>query len=193
MTPIEGFAVVTGAVCVWMLARNQPMGWVVGLASVAAFAVVFYQARLFAEVGIQAFYFVTSLQAINIWLRGGRDRSPRPVGNVSARTAALTAVVVLIATLLTYWLLVTIRGAAPFWDALTTVVSLAAHIYLMWRLVESWILWIVVDVIYIPLYASRGLLLTSALYALFLALAVKGLLTFRKEVRAVPHPVLDST
>ena len=68
---LEVSAVVTGAWSVWTLSHNQPIGWSIGLGSVAAFGVVFFQARLFAEVGIQAFYFVTSLQAIWIWLRGG--------------------------------------------------------------------------------------------------------------------------
>jgi len=54
-------------------------------------------------------------------------------------------------------LLIAIRGSAPFWNALTTVASLIAHLYLMGRVVQSWYLWIAIDMIYVLLYASRQL------------------------------------
>ena len=182
LTPLEVFAVVTGAWSVWLLSRNSPLGWWIGLASVTAFGVVFFRARLFAEVGIQAFYFVTSVQAIRIWLRGGADRTERPVTDVPRRVVLVTAPLFVIGVIVLRTLLISIHGAAPFWDALTTVMSLTAHLYLMWRYVESWWIWIAVDVIYVPLYLSRGLALTSALYVGFLAMSVGGLLHFRRIV-----------
>lgn len=183
---MEVLAVVTGALSVWYLSRNQPLGWWIGLVSVAAFAVVFFRARLFAEVGIQVFYFVTSLQAIVIWLRGGDHGTPRPVTRLPLRTAVVTVPLVVVGVFGLRALLVELNGAAVFWDALTTVLSLTAHLYLMWRYVESWWLWLAVDVIYVPLYASRGLLLTSALYVGFFVLSAQGLRRFRAEVAEEP-------
>ena len=184
MTLLEVFAVGTGAVSVWLLARNKPSGWVVGLFSVVAFGFLFFQARLFAEVGIQIFYFVTSLQAVYIWLRGGEGGTEKPVSRATPRTLWVSVALVIVGTFAIYRLLLIVNGAAPSWDALTTVLSLTAHIYLMWRFVESWFIWIAVDVIYVPLYASRGLALTSALYVVFLLLSIKGLITFRRELAA---------
>lgn len=178
MSSLEALAVVACAWSVWLLARNQPLGWWVGLIGVAAYAVVFYQVRLYAEVGIQVFYFFTSLQAIYLWLHGGLDRRERPVGRVSIRGLSLSGVLIVVGVVALHLLLIAIRGAAPFWDAVTTVLSVAAHLYLMGRYLESWYLWIVVDVIYIPLYASRELYATSALYAVFLVLAIFGLRNF---------------
>jgi nicotinamide mononucleotide transporter len=188
-SPLEIFAVATGAACVWLLANNRPLGWWVGIASVCAFGVVFFQARLFAEVGIQAIYLVTSVQAILLWLRGGPDGTERPVSRVPRRVVMLTIPVALSSVAILYWLLITIHGAAPFWDALTTVLSLCAHIWLMGRYAESWWLWVSVDLIYIPLYASRGLHLTAGLYGAFLVIAVFGLLNFRRELHAGDSPL----
>lgn len=182
-TSLEVFSVVTGLWSVWFLSRNHPFGWLIGLPSVAGFAVVFFQVRLFAEVGIQIIYFVTSLQAIYIWLRGGADRTPRPVSSAGRRVLLLTIPVVMVATVLVRWLLIEINGAAPGWDAISTVLGLTAHIYLMWRFVESWWLWITVDIILVPLYISRGLELTAALYVVFLVMSILGLQTFRHELR----------
>ncbi len=177
---LEMSAVVTGAWSVWLLSRNNPLGWWVGLVSVVLFAWVFAGVRLFAEVGIQIFYFVTSLQAIWIWLRGGDRGTERPVTYAPSRLMVMTVPIFLAALVGLRWLLIEVNGAAPFWDALSTVLSLTAHLYLMWRFVNAWYVWIVVDVIYIPLYASRELYLTAGLYAVFLVMAIFGLIEFRR-------------
>lgn len=184
---LEAVGVVAYAWSVWLLARNRPLGWWVGLIGVTLYAVIFFQVQLYAEVGIQAFYFVTSLQAIWLWLRGGGDRGgerrERPVGRVPWRWLLITALLGVMALIGLRELLIALRGAAPFWDALTTVLSLIAHLYLMGRFVESWYVWIAVDIVYVPLYASRGLYVTSALYLVFLAMAIAGLITFRRLYR----------
>lgn len=183
LTTLEAVSVVALAWSVWLLAKNKPAGWVIGLVGVAGYAVVFYDAKLYAEVGIQGFYFVTSLQAIYLWRRGNAERNERPVGRVPVSWIVATAVVAVVATLGLRELLIHIRGAAPFWDALSTVLSLIAHLYLMGRFVESWYVWIAVDTIYVPLYASRELYLTSALYCVFWLMAVYGLVEFRRLYR----------
>jgi nicotinamide mononucleotide transporter len=183
MDPLESFAVVTSAGGTWLLAKNKPLGWWVGLVGIVVYAIVFYRVRLFAEVGIQAVYFVTSLQAIWIWLHGGQQKKERPVGRITLRWALVTLVAAALATWGLYELLVVLRGAVPFWDAVTAVMSLVAHIYLMLRIVENWWVWIAVDVIYIPLYASRGLHLTSVLYGAFLIMSIYGLINFLRIYR----------
>ncbi|WP_370323807.1 nicotinamide riboside transporter PnuC [Euzebya sp.] len=189
----EVLAVVTGAWSVALLARNHPLGWWVGLVSVTAFAVVFWRVRLFAEVGIQVVYLVTSVQALWVWARTGPGEGERPVATVPRRVVALTVPAVVVGVVALRALLVELNGAAPFWDALTTVGSLTAHLWLVGRWTQAWWIWIAVDVIYVPLYASRGLTLTSGLYVVFLILSISGLLRFRAEARAAAEegPVPD--
>lgn len=181
---LEAVAVVSSAWSVWLLARNHPLGWWVGLIGVTLYAVVFYEVQLYAEVGIQVFYFITSLQAIVLWRRGITADSERPVGRIGLPKLLVLLLIAAVATLILREGLIAIRGAAPFWDALTTVLSIIAHILLMLRCVESWYLWITVDTVYVPLYASRGLYLTSLLYGVFWCLAVQGLYTFRRTWQA---------
>ena len=180
MTTLEAIAVVTCGWSVWLLACNQALGWWIGLIGIVAYGFLFYRVQLYAEVGIQVFYFASSIQGIYVWLRGGRDGQQRPVSTVPRSVVMATAVAVPIAVLVLQAVLIRMRGAAPFWDALTTVLSLAAQLYLIGRYTQSWYLWITVDLIYVPLYASRGLYLTALLYAVFLLMSVHGLLTFRK-------------
>ena len=178
--PLEAVAAVSYTWSVWLLARNHPFGWWIGLVGVAAYGVVFQQARLFAEVGLQVVYFATSLQAIWLWLRGGERGAERPVSSFPRRYWLPTAALATLATVGLYALLTWLRGAVPAWDSVTTVLSLVAHVLLMGRFVESWWLWILVDTIYVPLYASRGLYLTSGLYVVFWFMAIGGLFEFRR-------------
>lgn len=179
LTPLEAVAVVTYGWSTWLLAENKPSGWWVGLVGCALYAFIFYRVRLFADFGIQVFYFVTSVQAIVIWLRGGAGHTEKPVGHAGVKWLVTASVLGLIATFGLRSVLIGWRDAAPFWDAFTTVFSLIAQLLLMGRYIESWYFWIVVDAIYVPLYVTRGLYLTSILNLIFLALAVQGLRTFR--------------
>ena len=89
--------------------------------------------------------------------------------------------------LLLWWVLVQLRGSSPPLDALITALSLCAQWQLNRRQVSSWVWWIAVDLISIPLYWSRGLYLIACLYAIFLALCVYGLRTWQKNRAAQPH------
>lgn len=71
--------------------------------------------------------------------------------------------------------LISVNGAAPFWDSFTTVLSLAAQYLLCRKRLENWLFWIVADVIYVPLYLSRQLPLTAVLYAGFLIMCLIGM------------------
>jgi nicotinamide mononucleotide transporter len=177
---IEAIAAIASAWSVWLLAKNNPLGWWIGLIGVIAYAAVFYKVKLYGEVAIQFFYLITSLQAIYIWLRGGENSKEKPVCRIDQRWLILTAVLVTVGVFGLRTVLVYFGGAAPFWDALTTILSAIAQLYLMERYLESWYLWIVADTIYVPLYASRGLYLTSILYAIFLLMAIHGLQNFQR-------------
>lgn len=139
--------------------------------------------RLFLSITIrqriQLFYLVTSLQAIYIWLRGGQNQTEKPIERISKKKAIATFFLATVLVLILQAVLSKLGGAVPFWDALTTILSLTAHLYLMQRYLESWYIWIFVDTIYVPLYASRELYLTSGLYAVFFVMAAIGLYNFR--------------
>ncbi|MEB3278641.1 MAG: nicotinamide riboside transporter PnuC [Lyngbya sp.] len=177
---LEAIAVVTSAWSVALLARNNPLGWWVGLVGVVAYAIVFYRVKLYAETAVQIFYFITSINGILVWLNGGQNKTEKPVSRLPKSKLILSVIAFIPSLWGLQTLLIAMRGAAPFWDALTTVGSAIAQLYLMERYVESWYLWIAVDVIYVPLYASRGLYLTSGLYGVFLGMAIAGLLNFKR-------------
>ncbi len=179
LTEVLGF--VTGAWCVWLLVEENIWTWPIGIANNAFYVVVFFRARLFADMSLQVVYIVLSVLGWYLWLHGGSGDTRLAVQRTRRREGAVIAVAVVAMTVAGRVFLLTIHDSAPFLDALTTSMSLAAQYMLTRKLIENWHLWIAVDVIYIGLYASRSLPLTAVLYAIFLAMCIAGLVEWRRS------------
>ncbi|MET9894692.1 nicotinamide riboside transporter PnuC [Streptomyces sp. NPDC006465] len=184
-TEALGFA--TGAVCVWLVARQHIVNWPVGIANNVFFIVLFLDAGLYADAGLQVVFIALAAYGWWTWAQGGGPAtvSALPVRRTtSAEWAWLAAAGVLGTAALTLLLDRVTDSTVPFWDALTTALSLTATYGQCRKLLESWWLWIAADLVYIPLYAYKGLYLTSLLYIGFLALCVAGLLGWRRTLAA---------
>lgn len=172
---LEAISFVTGAVCVWLTVRENVWNFPIGILNVMTFSVVFYGAGLYADAGLQVVYFVLGCVGWYLWLFGGEQRSRLRVARASAVEIGVLCGFVSCATFGLWMLLRHVGGSASFWDALTTSISLASQWLLNRKRLESWIGWIIVDVIYVPLYVYKDLYLTAGLYAVFLCMAVMGL------------------
>jgi nicotinamide mononucleotide transporter len=175
---------VTGAASVWLTVLARISNFPVGIANSAFFLVLFASARLFADSGLQVVYIVLGFTGWWQWLHGGPERSRLSVARSGWR---LLACCVVFAALATWGLTVLLDAAhdiAPFWDALTTAVSLAAQFLLNCKKIENWAFWIAADLVYIPLYMVKRLDLTAVVYVLFLALCVTGFRAWRRALRS---------
>jgi nicotinamide mononucleotide transporter len=183
MSLLELLAALTGAIAVWLSTREHVWNWPVGLVNVALYAVVFYEARLYADMGLQVVYFALSLYGWYEWLYGGEDRSVLAVSRIDARTAAWLAVIgVAFAATLGAILRRYTDAALPWLDSALTGGSLVAQFMMTRKLLEAWTLWIAVDVVYVGMFIFKSLYLTAGLYALFLALAVMGHVRWRESL-----------
>lgn len=178
----EIFAFVTGGICVWLTVRENIWNWPIGIGNSLFFAYVFWHSRLFADMGLQFVYVVLGFYGWYEWLFGGERRTQLKVQRASLRLLFVVIIGVIIGTIIMKWHLERVKDAAPFLDALTTSLSLAAQYLLTRKFWENWAFWILADLIYIPLYWSRGLLLTAALYVLFLALCFAGVRQWRRAM-----------
>jgi nicotinamide mononucleotide transporter len=184
LDPTEALGFVTGAICVWLVTRGNIWNWPVGLANNVVFAVLFWRARLFADFGLQWVYFALGVWGWRQWLHGGAGRTRLPVSHAHRAEWLAIGVFLVAGTWVIREALVAVNGSAPWLDALTTNLSLSAQYLLGRRRLENWWLWIAADLIYVPLYLSRGLPLTAALYAGFLGLCVVGLVRWKREMVA---------
>jgi len=191
-TEIAGF--VTGALCVWLLVRQNIWNFPVGIANNLLFAWLFVHAGLYADSGLQFVYVVLAIAGWYWWLKGGSGHRGVALSEPSrpALVACLVAVGLVSAALqwgLLRWTNSTVAG----WDAVTTALSLVAQFMLSRKWIANWWLWIAADVIYIPLYAYKGLWLTSGLYVIFLGMCIAGLLQWRAAAQPARHDALAGT
>jgi nicotinamide mononucleotide transporter len=183
-----GFA--TGILTVWLVARQHLWNWPLGVANVILLGLVFLAVGLYADAALQILYVALGLYGWWQWLYGGTGRTRLAVRRTDGtKWATLTGCGITATAALTLALTTWTDSTVPFWDALTTALSLVATYGQTRKLVESWWLWIAADLIYVPLYVHKGLYLTGALYVIFLALCVSGLLAWRRDLAARPDPV----
>lgn len=185
MGGVEIAAALLGVINVVLVVRRSTWNYPFGIAMVTLYFFVFWEAKLYSDALLQIFFFVIQLYGWWAWYHAKHvDRGVAVAWmKWSARLRWLvgTAVAVLIWGAGMYrWT----DAAAPFVDATTAGLSVAAQILQSLRRIESWVLWIAVDMIAIGLFAWRGLLVTTALYGLFLVLAFVGLVEWRRKAEA---------
>ena len=183
MNSYEIIGTILGLVSVWLTVRQNIWCWPTGLVMVALYAVVFFQAKLYADAGLQVVYFALQIYGWYEWLRGGKARSKLNVTRVRLRLGVVLVVIAATATAAMGYMLATKTDAAlPYWDSTATVLSLIAQWMLARKIIENWLVWITVDLLSIGIYAAKALYPTMALYAAFLALAALGWIEWRKSL-----------
>ncbi|MHA6246678.1 nicotinamide riboside transporter PnuC [Pontibacter sp. CAU 1760] len=189
MNLFEIVGVLTGVVNVWLAARQNIWAWPVGIISVSMYVLVFYDARLYADMGLNAFYFITSIYGWYIWLYGGKGHTTRKVGHVSRKEFAILLALGLGLSLgLGYFLDNYTDADLSYTDAATTAVSLIGYWMMAKKQLENWLVWLVVDVAYVGVYFYKELYLTSVLYFIFLLLCIKGYRDWKRDLE-VRHEV----
>lgn len=177
---LEAVSFATGAVGVWLTVKENIWNFPIGIINTAGYSVVFYQARLYGDASLNVVYCALGGMGWYLWLHGGERRSALHINRAGARELSLAAGAIAFGTVLLWKTLHFVGGSASFWDAATTSLSLGAQWLLNGKRIENWHIWIVADVIYVPLYVSRGLNLTAVLYAVFLVMATIGLFRWRQ-------------
>lgn len=186
MSPIEIAAAALGLVNIVLVVRRSIWNYPFALAMVALYAWVFLGERLYSDALLQLFFLAVNLYGWWNWSRARADTGEVRVVRLAGaeRLRWITGCAVLAAG----WGAL-MHGATdaewPWWDGTIAVLSVAAQILQSRRAIECWVLWIVVDLLAVPLFAVKGLWPTAALYVLFLALSALGLIEWwRAEARA---------
>lgn len=185
---LELFGFVTGAACVWLIARQNIWNWPLGIANNLLFMVLFTRSGLYADVGLQVFYVAIGVYGWWHWLHGGLDHGALKVSRTPPREAALAAALTLAGTALVILLLKRFTNSTvPVLDATVTGLSVAAQVLMARKRLENWWIWIVANLVSIGLLIYKHLFITAGLYAVFLAICFKGLVewtrSWRKEAR----------
>jgi nicotinamide mononucleotide transporter len=174
--PLELISFLLSVITVLLNIRQSHWAWLFAIISSAAYGVVFFQSKLYGDMGLQVVFIVVSVWGWYSWLRGGAGHQPLDVtrlGRTGWAGAAIgwAAGFALLAAFLKHYTDTDVPNA----DGFLTAGSLLGQLLLSRKKVENWHVWIAVDVLYVGLYLYKGLALTAILYAVFVVMAAVGL------------------
>jgi nicotinamide mononucleotide transporter len=182
-TWLEGIAVFFGLLSVWFAKKENILVYPTGIISVLIYIYICLGVKLYADMGINAFYFIMSVYGWYKWSRKDENRKVRPI-SYAGRMEWIIAIsgTILLFFIISYFLTNYTDSNVPRWDAITTAIFIIGMWLMAWKKIENWIFWIVGDLISIPLYAYKGLVLTSFQFTVFLILAISGYLEWRRKL-----------
>jgi nicotinamide mononucleotide transporter len=182
-SPLELAANAFTAAAILLAGRNNVHTWWTGIVGCTLFGLVFFEAKLYADVILQVFFVLSSVAGWRLWLRGDHGHA------LSVRSADLRSLAWIVplglacaagyGALLHFWT----DAYAPFADSMVLVFSVIAQLLLMKRRIENWPFWLLVNSIAVPLYASRELYLTAFLYAVYWVNAIVAWVRWRRLAR----------
>jgi len=189
----EIIAVIFGIASVWFARKANILVFPTGIVSTVIYIFIFFFARFYAGMGINAFYTGMSLYGWYIWTRKDADEKVIPIKwNTTKQQITGIALIPILYLLILglIWLfnmddLEYMRSYVPYLDSLTTSIFLVGMWFMARKRVENWIYWIAGNIISIPLYFSKGLVFTSFQFAVFLVLAIMGFIEWKKRAEKV--------
>ncbi|QJD95784.1 nicotinamide mononucleotide transporter [Mucilaginibacter robiniae] len=185
---LELIGVVTGLLCVYLAAINNIWNWPFAIINTAIYVYIFGHAALYADMGQNAYLLIINIYGWYYWSRQPQN-APKVLIKLMSRKQVLAfiLIVALITPVLGFALtqlapLLHYQPAAyPYLDSFCTVCSLVAQIYMARKVLENWLIWIFVDIIYVGVYLSKHLQPTAFMFAVYAIIALLGYFDWRKE------------
>ena len=181
-TLLESIAVLSGILCVWLNVRQNIWTWPVAIFSSLLFGIVFFHAELYTTMLLQGLFIGISVYGWNAWLTGGSDGGSLVVTRLQPDTGLVLLGLTVLGTIGFALSRQYIAEADhPYLESLTTALSVIASWMTARKILESWLVWIITDIIYVWLYFETELYLTLLLYTLYLGLATGGYFSWRNS------------
>lgn len=170
---------------VYLSAREKIWSWPTAIVNVSLYTFIFFRAGLYSDMGLQVVYLALSIYGWHQWLHGGENRTTLRVTRATPRVLLIGGGLALVVWLGLARYTSTLPGVSlPWLDSGLTALSLLAQWMMTRKILENWVLWILVDIVYVPMYVSKALYVTAGLYSVFLVLAVMGLVQWWRSYRS---------
>ncbi|MET3129854.1 nicotinamide mononucleotide transporter [Oxalobacteraceae bacterium GrIS 1.11] len=184
-TPLEVISFVLAIINVLLNIRQSHWAWLFAIISSATYGLVFFDAKLYGDMGLQLLFIAISVWGWLQWLRGAGGGASLPVTRLDRRGLGAVAVAWLLGFVALACFLKSYTDTdVPYADGFLTAGSLLGQLLLSRKKLENWHIWIAVDALYVGLYLYKHLMLTAILYAVFVAMAIMGLRAWRAAVSA---------
>lgn len=178
---LEWVGFVSTIACIYLAAKENILNWPISIFSIVISAILFFESQLYGDFALQFYFLFTAFYGWWFWLKKKRLHE-KPVVSIGKKHWLLIVLITLVLTAILGYLLDHYTNTnVPYEDAFCTALSLVAQIMLTKKILENWILWIVVDTCYVALYLYKDLNLYAILYALLVLIAAKGYIDWRKS------------
>lgn len=178
---LETSGVITGILCVYLAAKNKIWSWPLAIISVVIYIFIFWDAKLYADMGLQVYFLIMNFYGWYFWSNNDEFEKV-PVSSINTKEIILSIIGIIVFTAgLGFFLYTGTDAAFPFIDSFCTACSIVAQVFLARKVMENWLIWIFVDVIYVGVYIVKDLDLTAGMYALYIYIAVMGYIEWRRE------------
>ena len=185
---LEIIGTLVGLVYLWLEYKASIYLWIASIIMPAIYIFVFYEAGLYADVGINIYYLGAAVYGWMVWKYGGKSKEADelPITRMPIRNWLKASVVFLVINFLIGWILVNFTDSnVPWWNAFTTALSVIAMWMLARKYLEQWLVWILADVVSVGLYIYKEIYPTAGLYALFAIIVVFGWLNWKKMMKSL--------
>lgn len=184
MTWIEGIAVFFGIASVLYSIRENIWVYPTGIVSTLIYVWICFEYKLYADMGINAYYFSMSIFGWYVWTHPKKGQAVLPVTWLKPKGWLISIGIFIISYGVLYLILSEFTDSdVPYWDSFTTSSAFVGMWLMAKKKVENWIAWIITDLVSVPLYFYKGLILTSFQFLFFTVLATLGLIAWIKSAK----------
>lgn len=176
----------------YLLIKANIWAWPIGIVAVLINAVLYYQVKLYADFSLQLLYLVSMAYGWYYWLHPKNNQAEVRVTRLSRKVMVCWLMAgVCVTGLISYLLRHYSPSTTPWWDASTTAMSLIAQWLTCRKKIENWLVWFVVDALYVGLYAYKDLPFHAIENSVYLVMAVMGYLNWRRLMVATENGKLS--
>ncbi|HSF53358.1 MAG TPA: nicotinamide riboside transporter PnuC [Algoriphagus sp.] len=176
MTWLEAVAVFFGIASVFYSMREHILVYPTGIISTLIYVWICFEYKLYADMGINAYYFGMSIFGWYVWTHPKENQKILPVTWLDGKGWIFSIMIFLVSYMVLSQVLLRFTDSdVPFWDSFTTASAFVGMWLMAKKKVENWYFWLLTDLVSIPLYFSKELILTSFQYLIFTILATMGL------------------
>ncbi|MBC1184944.1 nicotinamide riboside transporter PnuC [Kluyvera sichuanensis] len=197
---IEAVGTVAGLLCIWLASLEKIVNYLFGLINVTLFAIIFFQIQLYASLLLQLFFFAANLYGWYAWSRQTSQNEaelqirwlplPKAMSWLAACVVAIALMTLYIDPVFAVLTRVAVNvmqgmgmnvvmptlqpDAFPFWDSSMMVLSIAAMVLMTRKYVENWLLWVIINVISVAIFALQGVYAMALEYLILTFIALNG-------------------
>ena len=181
MLVLESLAVGLAIAYLLLAARQNILCWYCAFASSAIYSVIFWDVSLLMESLLNIFYVVMAVVGWYEWKRGGKAHTGVRIRTLAGWQHGMIIAALIFMALVNGYLLQLLTGASwPYLDSFTTWASVLTTFMIVWKVLENWLYWLVIDSISIYLYIDRELYLTALLFAAYVVIVIFGYFSWKK-------------